>query len=67
MASIFKILTSASWNYITVIAMLSVRTLKEDITALAEKGLQEMAPIAQVFNTNISIHTAISASNYSRF
>ena len=35
----FQTLMSASRNYISVIAMQTVRTLKEDITALAEKGL----------------------------
>ena len=39
---------SASWDCITVIAMLPVKILKEDISALALKGLQEVAPIAQV-------------------
>ena len=39
---------SAHQNNTTVIVMQSVKILKEDISALAEKGSREMALIAQV-------------------
>ena len=46
---------SVSQDNITVITMQTVKTLKEDITAFAEKGLQAMVPTAQVYYCTLTL------------